>query len=74
MELELATARLQSLRTVVSPEYAEAIDQVIARAAAAAELVDRERVIAILAERAATCNYLVLRSVLLDMAAAVRQL
>jgi hypothetical protein len=74
VELEIATERLRSLRTVVSPEYGDAIDHVIARATAAPGFVDRERVIAILAERAATCDYLVLRSVLLDMAAAVRQL
>ena len=74
MELGVATARLEILKRVLSPEYGEAIEEVIARAAPSARHVARDCVIAMLTDRASKTDYLVLRSVLLECAEVVRQL
>jgi hypothetical protein len=68
---EIAAAQLQVLRRVVSEEYGPAIDHALELIENAQRLIDRERVVSLLTTRAQNADYLVLQSVLLDMAEAV---
>lgn len=69
-----ASARLRSLQEVVSADYAAAIAYALELIAQGPRVVERVRVISMLTQRAESTDYLVLRAVLLEMAAAVGHL
>lgn len=69
-----ALARLQSLRAVVADEFVAAIDCVVAHVQSDGARVDCSQVVALLSERAARTDYIVLRAVLREIAQAVAKM